>query len=461
MSGNGTAMAAEKPSVLLGPGEQTWSEDGPKAFRARHRWLPYTMDFNRSKEAVTNDKTLDLKWRVLEAFKLNCWANFRDYYSDEKGRPVSQSDIARRIGEDKQRVSEAIGELVEERYLRRAGLGGRILFLIDDPELERKSEEKANDCPDGSDNPAPKPPRSGEEKEKAEEFWAQHNPDRFKFYQESSTDARKKEAEWRAALDLKRQLREEMFEAYRAWQKTQADAAPEADAEPTRPDNSSDPSGQKTSATYGQREPDLPTRPDVSSDPSGQKNGASLFGSKAFKEELASSDKNGPDELIERAVEHSSPGKDVPGLDGLGLAGNRRRAIQNAAAKLALLPPQQRDPVLEHFGKDLRKLAGRRENKPTSWGIIVSAMEDAILAIERKPKATPHKAQATAPAELSIKEIEEKIELNEKHLGFLAPDHPDVPYVRDALASLRQQLATRKPAESERGEAKAQKAGQG
>lgn len=426
---------AATPSVLLGPPEKGEPPLATSdAFHKRHRSLRFTMDFNRAKEAVVDDPTLDLKWRVLEEISLGCWSNYRDYYSDAKGRPLLKSDIAKKLNVEKQRVSEAVAELVENGYLR---IVGRIIFLIDDPKLELKGEESEN-CPDGSDNGSPnfrqKPSR--EELRRAEAYWSKHAPDRFEVYQKVGEKVTERERAFKQSLDERKALREEMLTAF--WKHQEENSQPEEPAGcPTRPDN-------QTTADSPTRpdktDQDSPTRPDNSSDPSGEEPDVSLYVFKSLKK-LASYVEKVVSEC--EAVERSSL-EVIPG--------DRHLAIQLAAKKLLNEVEENRPEILRHFAEDLRQIALRRENKPRGWGILDAVMNAAILAEERERVKSSRRAHNARPAEYTPTTAEQITSLEE--LLEATPTHPQAASWREQIEALK-----RKPAGSE-GRTKAREVGQ-
>jgi hypothetical protein len=147
------------------------------------------------------------------------------------------------------------------------------------------------------------------------------------------------------------------------------------------------------------------------------------------------------EEQVEKAVAES----------GLAdLSGNRARAISLAAARYGNVAPNQRSSVLQHFGQDLSQMAKRR-NQPKSWGILVTAMDDAIAVIRTKPpRAAATDSQKAEPPEPTVAEQIRTLE----ELIAMSPKHPQSAEFRAKIENLK-----RKPAESE-GKAKAQRVGQ-
>ena len=171
-----------------------------------------------------------------------------------------------------------------------------------------------------------------------------------------------------------------------------------------------------------------------------------LNGFKGSKK-LASYEEGTPERAIHDAAVAS-------GIGDLNLAGNRDRAIRAASGRLTTLAPGKREQVLPLFEADLKQLVTRRENKPRSWGILVSAMEDAITALASAPKRERQATTDATPQPKREPTLAEQIETLESLLSA-SPAHSQADDWREKLAALK-----RKPAESEP-HAKARKAGQG
>ena len=132
------------PSVLLGPDENgERARSTTEEFLDRHRRLAYTMVFNRFKESVMKDGSMDMKHRMFEAMHLSAWYAKRDYPADSKGRPLGQKELSELVGVNNQRVSEALHELREEHYIKFDSPRGPF-FLIDDPEDFRNRKMRPN-----------------------------------------------------------------------------------------------------------------------------------------------------------------------------------------------------------------------------------------------------------------------------------------------------------------------------
>ena len=411
------------PSVLLGPpatGEAPLGDSDE--FYERHQRRRYVMDFYRSKEYLMKNSD-SIKQRVLEAIKLTAWANYRDYAADEKGRPLSMTAIAGLIGSTPQRVSEAC-EALEAEYLIR--IVNRIIFLVDDPileriEAERRRKRESNFDPSGKESP--KPTRNDADGvAEALAYLKSTDPTWFTEYQK--VDDRFQEA----AEDRKRWRCQavERFHASRPHQDFEA-----VEEEVFRP-------GRKT------EEPEkFPDGSENSSGPVGKQPSASLYGFKGFIK-LASYQEGTPERAVDEVIVRSGL-RDLPG--------NRNRAIRAAAGRIATLAPSQLSHVLPHFEYDCSQLAARRANKPKNWGIVVTVMEDAIVAVRHAPPepATPTEGTKTA--------TEPNEEQRRQWEAALADPNATEKEKELARICLGLEAAERKPAASEGGE-QAQKAGE-
>lgn len=364
-----------------------------------------------------------IEQRVLEAAKLTAWANCCDYAADEKGRPLSMTAIANLIGSTVQRVSEACEALRAEYCLR---IVNRVLFPVDDPILERIQAERRRNAETNSDpsgNASPKHTRTeAEEVADALVYLERADPTWFSGYQQVDETFRQ------AAEDRKR-WRKEGVERFRAAQPEQADEAEDVENE-FRP-------GRKT---------DPPDGSENYSEPDGKEPGASLYGLNAFKQ-LASYEEGTPERLVDEAVTRSG----LPELPG-----NRDRAVRAAAGRVTTVAPEQLTQVVPHFEADLAQIARRRENKPKNWGIIVTVMEDAIKAVQKRRTAPRTAATASSAAEKDAEPTEEQRRQWEATLA-----DPNATGKEKELASicLRPETAERKPVARE-GNEQARKAGQ-
>jgi hypothetical protein len=343
----------------------------------------------------------NLKWRVLELAKKTSWGNEnRDYSADENGHPLTQRDFAKILDVDFQRVSEAVEDLVEEGFLTRKG---RILFVVDDPAAVWAAREET-----AKSNP-PRPGKNGEEKVKFLKFWQNRDPEQFQQYQKLGAEIEEKFRQQRELKDAAWAAYQEEAQAESGTGWTNAEEDPERGGQNVR--NGVD----ETSGTEGIQDEPI------------------LIGLPITSYKLASSSKRegrqDPGELVRLAVAQSGFG-DLPG--------NHDRAVRNAAGRFASVPPALRAAVFQRFEADCKQIAARRENKPKSWGVIVTLMEDAIEACKRSVGKKPNQ-KAEAVPEISVQEQIDTLEL----LIADSPNHPQVEDWRKELAQLRKQLGTK------------------
>lgn len=381
-------------------------------FHERHRdqtsgkRLGWMADFYRAKEGIMFHKEADLKWRVLELGKCRSWGNGnRDYIAQENGEPMTQRQIADLLGVSYKRVCEAVDELVQGGYF---GREGQIILVLDDPAAARAERDKQTKK-SGTGR------ISGAEKAKFLQAWAAHHPEQFKEYQQLG-----KEIEER--FERQRAMQETAWEWYQEEQKKSGTGRTSETEDPERGGEKVRDGAEESSGT-GRTEDD----PNLN-----------WFTSTYLQ--LASCIKGEPEKLVFEAV----------GRSGLRhLPGNLPAAIRNTAAVFATEPPERRSAVLVHFQDDCSQIAGRRENKPKSWGILRRLMEDAIRAVSESSADENAEAPEPPPAP----SVEEQIESLENLLEA-KPDHPQADSWREQIAALK-----RKPAASEGGE-QARKAGQ-
>jgi hypothetical protein len=376
-------------------------------FHGRHSERIYTPVFNGFLEALIANKKAPLFTRVCAWVLRRSWGNHSDSCVNAKGVILTQSDCAAELGlmnrkgkPYRQQVNPVFLALARLKCLK---FSGQEIFPIDDP----TEEDFANPSP-----PVDPSSTNSEENGKVPSFqsfiaeiWASNHPAEYTEYQK--TEQHYKElrtgilSEWNA---FKEQLSERG--------KTNGNGASERGGQPVR-----------------EGDDDASARGATDEEPI-------LKGFKEAKQQASFS----PEQQVENAVTES----------GLAdLSGNRAKAERRAAARFANTPPAQREAVLEHFSGDLQRMAKRR-NQPKSWGILVSAMEDAMAAIRAKPQRAPDTPKAT-PQEATV---EERIRTLEELIA-MSPEHPQIGDFRAQLEKLK-----RKPSESE-GKAKAQRAGQG
>ena len=100
--------------------------------------LDFTPDFNPSIECIFVIEEVPLTERLLALVKLQAWGNQKPFavHDDDRNRPFTRADAARKLGVPRQRIYEAAVKLVKRCQLR---IEGQSLYPVADPAAEQRN----------------------------------------------------------------------------------------------------------------------------------------------------------------------------------------------------------------------------------------------------------------------------------------------------------------------------------
>jgi hypothetical protein len=100
--------------------------------------LDFTPDFNPSIEYFLMIEEVPLTERLLAVVKLQAWGNQKELavHDDDRKKPFTLADAARKLGVRRQRIYEPAAKLVKRCQLR---IEGQNLYPVADPAAERRN----------------------------------------------------------------------------------------------------------------------------------------------------------------------------------------------------------------------------------------------------------------------------------------------------------------------------------
>jgi hypothetical protein len=363
-------------------------------FYNKHKGQHYTPAFNSCLEAQMADARLVLEQRICAWLMRTSWGNHSESCVTSEGIIQTQVDCARALKltrtekgkqvPDRQRVNHVFRRLERLGYIE---VRGQEIFVKDDPagifassslEVDHKSTPEDQ-------------PTNGF-RQYMETVWGAANPDDFKRLQEMEQAVK--------------QIRTSILSEYK------------------RHKQMSDPVLHSEEAEGRNGSDNIPER--VLHSP---EQGSTLAG--------VSINENGKQKRLASYAERIRSEVEASGLLVKGGSLDARTA-QNTAKRLHALAPADRvDDVLTELGIECHQVAQRKHNRPKSWGIILTLLEDAIGRVLERDSQAPSKPPGEAQ---SASSIESQIATLEEALSALREmKSPQVAKVQAELDALRAQ----------------------